>query len=233
MLLLQATEFEVATFKPSPPSTGDSISINLGKFENNTLTLSNASISDYLKLAFNLASDSQLVGPDWIRNKTIRFDMTAKFAPGTSRRDAGKMLQALLVERLGLRWHTETRVVSHLALVVAKGGPKLRAAGDPSVVTASYQRTGRISHSDTDLDLLTRLLSRFEDQPVLDETGLTGRYALVLEWLPESKANAPDAADGPSLYTAVQEQLGLRLIPRKSPIDVIVVDSVERTPTQN
>jgi uncharacterized protein (TIGR03435 family) len=134
---------------------------------------------------------------------------------------------------LKLRWHFEKREIAHLALVPGRSGPHLKPPNADGVVTAPFQRAGRIVHSDMPLDTLTRLLSRFEGQPVVDETGLSGTFTIQLDWVLENKTDAPDAPAGPSLFTAVQQQLGLRLIARKSAIDVLVVDAVERTPAAN
>jgi uncharacterized protein (TIGR03435 family) len=229
----QTPEFEVATFKLSPPPVGDSFTINLGKIQNRTLTLSNANLADYLKFAFGIASDAQLSGPDWMHDKTIRFDTVAQIRKGASREEALLMLRTLLAERLKLRWHFEKREIAHLALVPGRNGAHLKPPNGDGVVTAPFQRAGRIVHNDMPLDTLTRLLSRFEGQPVTDETGLTGTFTIQLEWAPEGKADSPDPPAGPSLFTAVQQQLGLRLIPRKSAIDVLIVDAVERTPSAN
>ena len=142
-VLAQQPEFEVATLKVSPPIVGDSFGINLGKVEGRTLTLTNASLADHLKFAFGLASDAQLAGPDWMRDKTIRFDTVARFPAGTPREQVLLMLQGLLAERLKVKWHFEKREMAHLALVPGKNGAKLRPAGADGVVTAPYQRRGR------------------------------------------------------------------------------------------
>ena len=216
-------EFEVATLKQSPPPTGDLININLGRVLNDTVTFTNASLSDCLKFAYGIVSDAQLQGPDWIKSKAVRFDIVAKAPNGTPREQIMLMVQALLAERLKLELHHEQKQLSYLALIAGKGSPRLKEStstgGNPSV-------RGRIDAVHMAMPLLATLLSRFERQTIVDMTGLMGYYEFKLEWTPES-------GDGPSLFTAVQEQLGLRLEARKSPLDVLVVDSAERIPAEN
>src|ERR1700723_583153 len=98
-LALQAQSFEVATVKRSAPLIGDKIFINLGGISHGTLTFGNASLSDCLRYAYDLTSDQQLVGPDWIKSKEFRYEIVAKTAPPLTRDQASKMLRPLLNER--------------------------------------------------------------------------------------------------------------------------------------
>ena len=218
-------QFEVATVRSSPPPAGDLININLGRVTNGTVTFNNASLSDCLKFAYGIVSDAQLQGPDWIKSKTVRFDIVAKAAPETPRDQLMAMVQALLAERLKLALHSEQRQLSFLALVVGKNGPKLKESegtqGNPSI-------KGRIAAQHMSMQLLATLLSRFERQTVVDMTGLKGTYEFQLVWAPDT-----DPGSGPSLFTAVQEQLGLRLEPRKGTLEVLVVDNAEKIPSEN
>ena len=119
-------EFEVATLRMSPPPTGDSFNINLGQIRNGKLTMSNASLSDCIKFAYSLVSDDQLIGPDWMRDKLVRFDVVAQAPPDASREQILLMLQSLLADRLKLKLHTEKRQLSYSALQIGKNGSKLR-----------------------------------------------------------------------------------------------------------
>ena len=107
LLNAQSAEFEIATLRMSPPPSGDSININLGQIRNGKLTLSNANLSDCIKLAYNLVSDDQLIGPDWMRDKSVRFDVVAQAPPDASREQVLLMLQSLLADRLKLKLHAE------------------------------------------------------------------------------------------------------------------------------
>jgi len=229
-------EFEVATVRQSPPPPGDAINITLGAVRNGTLTFTNASLSDCLKFAYGIVSDDQLIGPDWIKSKAVRFDIVAKTAPGTSREQLALMLRPLLAERLMLVLHHEQKTLPYLALVIGKNGANIKAATRRPDSTASSNMSvaGRIASDNMSMQLFATLLSRFERQTVVDMTGLQGQYEIHLEWSPASFEPQPaDQPTGPSLYTAVQEQLGLKLEARKGPLDVLVVDRAEKIPTYN
>ncbi len=222
--------FEVATVKPSPPPAGDLININLGRIVNGTITFSNASLSDCLKLAYGMVSDEQLRAPDWVKSKAVRFEIVAKAPPGTPPEQIPAMLQALLVERFKMVSHMAQKQISYTALTVGKNGPKLKdstgTGGNPSV-------RGRIEGHQMAMSRLATLLSRFDRQTVIDQTGLAGSYDLKLEWSPDTDVQAAEPGPGPSLSTALAEQLGLKLEARKGPLPVLVIDSVVQTPTEN
>lgn len=238
-ILAQTPAFEVATLKISPPIQGDSFSINLGQVQNGKLTLGNASLSDCIKFAYGLVSNSQLSGPDWVMDKNFRFDIVGQAPPGTTRSQAQLMLRTLLAERLKVTMHAEKKELSYLALVPAKNGTKMQPAKSDAPPTTGFQRAGNIAHSAMGLDLLARLLSRFTGETVIDLTGLKDTWEVRLQWAPESKNPAPapgeaiETPEGPSLYSAIQNQLGLRLIPRKGPVDVWVVDHADKIPADN
>jgi uncharacterized protein (TIGR03435 family) len=231
--LAAGPEFEVATLKVSPPPEGDSININLGQLRNGRLTLANASLSDCLKFAYGIVADAQLVGEPWIRSKAVRFDIVAQTSPDASREQVQKMLQALLAERLKVVVHHEDRVLPMLALVPAKGGVKLRQAAAGAGNDGRNPATrGRIVAGGMTLELLATLLSRFERDTVVNATGLTGQYEFRLEWAPDT-TTATEPPAGPSLSTALREQLGLVLEARRRPLDVLVVDHAEKSPVEN
>ncbi len=236
-------QFDAATLKLSAPNlSGAPININLGTSRNGTITLTNATLSDCLQYAYGIVSDVQIAGPDWIKGRSdTRYDVVAKAAADTPQGQLLIMLQNLLAERLKVKLHHEKRDLPFLALIVAKGGAKLA----PSTESTSPVSTalGRISHPHMNMALLATLISRFERQLTLDLTGLSEYYKINLQWTPEAfKSRAPadgspllingQAVDlnGATIYTALQEQLGLRLESRKGPVDVLVVDSAEKNP---
>ena len=232
--------FDVASLKPVQLTPGN-YRANLGTAVHGEVTLTNATLSDCLKYAFEITNDSQISGLEWIRNKEVRFDILAKAPPETPVPQLRLMLQALLQERFGLVLHREPRVLPFLALVVGKKGPLFHdaqegweGAGKPSV-------PGRIFvHR---MSVVATLLSRFMRQPVVDMTGLTGFYDVKLEWTPDQAMpapgdgtqprEAPEPPAGPSIFTAVQEQLGLKLESRKGPLEVLVIDHAEMVPKGN
>ena len=234
--LAQHSEFDVASLKSSPPAQGDTIVINgLGTFRNGHLTFTNASLSDLLKYAYDMTSDEQLAGPGWITSKAVRFDVEAVAPLNTPRGQLTLMLQALLGERLKLVAHHEQRELRYLSLSLGKDGAKIRVAQEPPLPDTGYNVAGRVVRNHMSMRQLAVLISRFEHQPVIDVTGFDGFYEVKLEWMPGDLAAQPaaDAPAGPSIYQAVQSQLGLKLESRKGPLDVLVVDSALQVPIEN
>ena len=238
--IAQTPSFDVASLKPVRLSPGN-YRANLGTALRGEVTLTNATLSDCLKYAFEITNDSQISGPDWIRNKDVRFDILAKAPHDTPLPQLRLMLQTLLTERFNLVLHREQRVLPFLALVVGKKGPQFHEAQE------GWEGAGKTSipglvflHR---MSVLATLLSRFMRQPVVDMTGLTGYYDVKLEWTPDQPLpkpadgaeprEAPEPPAGPSIFTAVQEQLGLKLESRKGPLEVLVIDSAERVPKEN
>jgi len=145
--------FDVATIKQSPPPDGDLFSINLGTIRNGKVTLTNTTLSDCIRFAYGLVSEDQISGPDWIKFKEVRFDIVAQAPPDTPREQLLRMLQALLADRLKLVLHHEQRERSFLALVVGKGGSKLRPASSDLGVAPGPMILGRIVS--TQMSMLT------------------------------------------------------------------------------
>jgi uncharacterized protein (TIGR03435 family) len=248
VLLLNAQggpQFEVATLKLSAPiQPGVPLNITLGGTRNGTVTLTNTNLSECIQFAYRITTDAQIAGPDWIKSRDVRFDIVGKAPPNTPQDELRLMTQNLLADRLKLAIHYEQRQLPFLALVVAKNGPKLSPAKAGAEVAT--QIPGRIFHPYMPMAILATALSRFERQTVIDMTGLTGAFSVDLQWTPDSvRARAsqdgsaplvngqPVDVNGPSLYTAIQEQLGLRLESRKGPLDVLMVDHAERVPADN
>jgi uncharacterized protein (TIGR03435 family) len=195
----------------------------------------------------------QLKGPDWLGN--TRFDVNARVPPGATRDQYHLMLQNLLAERFKLALHHETKEVTTYDLVVAKGGPKLKEAAvdpnapdpglqpPPSVPSPPPGYTGPVymGISRQTMERLAAMLAAQLGLPVTDATGLKGHYdGGPLHWSPSgANLSASDASDDaavdsqPALLQAVQEQLGLKLLPKKGQIDVLVIDHIEKVPTEN
>lgn len=178
-------------------------------------------------MAYGVADgrDYLFSGPDWLDEE--RFDITARFATETSEHDVLLMLQSLLAERFNLVFHRETRQFSAYALVIGKGGPKLHPAAAPQGSFKFRALAGHAVGFSISMPALADRLSRPDfqiDRRVVDFTGLTGTFDLTLDWGGEN---------GPSIFTAIQEQLGLKLEARKIPLEVFVVDHVSRVPTPN
>jgi uncharacterized protein (TIGR03435 family) len=231
--LAQRPAFEVASVKPSPAAPfGQNLNINLGAVHHNELTLTNTTLCESLRFAYHLLSDEQVAGPDWIKEREFRYDVVAKGPANATREQLLEMLQTLLDERFKLAMHREPRVVAHYELVVAKGGLKIHPSKPDAPDELKYSR-GHFSSEWMPMFRFTMLLSRQLRQAVIDKTGLTGPYDIDFEWTPDEADGAPPEAPGPSIFNAIQDQLGLRLEAHKSPIEVLVVDRAEKAPVAN
>jgi len=139
-----------------------------------------------------------------------------------------QMLRGLLEERFGVVSHRETRMISGFALVTAKSRPRLHAS-DASVAGRAAVLRGRIIGRGTDMAVLASMLGQVLRVPVLDETGVKGGYDIDFKFAPEDSLDS----SSPSLFTAIQEDLGLRLESKKMPVDMLVIDHCQREPTEN
>jgi uncharacterized protein (TIGR03435 family) len=225
--------FDVASIRvstqQSPPL---SISSSPGR-----LTTSNTSLRMLITWAYDLGDDRLVGAPEWLDSQ--RFDIAATVpakspdAPPVSE-PLKVMMQSLLAERFGLVFHRETRVLPIYSLAVDTNGPKLqlRAAGNELGRNAfSMPGSGRLVGTKVTTGMLAKVLSEQLRRSVEDATGLTGIFDFTLEWAPET--DVANAAGRPSIFTAVREQLGLRLEPRTGPVSVLIIDRIERLPTAN
>lgn len=225
-------EFEAVSVKPSKAATNSSsTNSNQGRF-----TATNVSLRSLITRAYDL-KDFQLEGPDWLGSE--RFDVVAKY-PEALPRDREKynaaltaMLQKMLADRFKLVARQEQKMFTVFGLVVAKGGIKFKQVPDSDSHNSNSNNnhyTGTCVSINTFADFLARRL----DRPVLDMTDLKGFYDLKLEWAPETRdPGATDLPALPELPVAIQEQLGLRLESRKAPIPIVIVEHIEKVPTEN
>jgi uncharacterized protein (TIGR03435 family) len=222
--------FEVASVKPDDSDTGvDRISISKGD-----LIIRNVSLKRLIAMAHGIPESREylLSGPEWLDSE--RFDISARYPPETPNTDVLVMLQSLLAERFHMAIHRELRQFSGYALLIGKGGPKLHSAASPRPSAMFRALAGHASGSSASMPDLADRLSRppFElERPVVDFTALPGRFDLTLDWSPTDKQG--ENGIGPSLFTALEEQLGLRLEPRKLPLEVLVVDRANKVPAEN
>lgn len=230
----QRPQFEVASVKPVDTSKlSNAIAMNIGTVRREEVTFGNATLNDCIRFAYRMASDAQIEGPDWIKSKRFLYDIVARGVPGSSRPELQAMMQTLLAERFKLVTHREQKEMSYYALVVSRSGPKMQPAKE---IPDGFQGTtygGNIA-SILPMKTLAYLLSRFEtERPIIDQTGLNGMYDVKLQWALRQLQNAEPDASGPSLYTALEEQLGLKLEARKGPVEILVVESAEKVPAAN
>lgn len=221
----QPSSFEVASVRASPANHGYT-SISPSGAERFTATA--ASLKLLIELAFGL-DGNQVTGKfGWL--DSTYYDIQAKppTNQGLTYEELRPFLQNLLAIRFHLVAHRETRYVSGYSLVIAKGGPKLTAAKEAS--TGGYILNDGIKIPGASIKTLASMLATPAGRPVIDKTGLTGTYNMDLKYAPEG---SPDS-DLPSMFAALQEQLGLKLEPQKDvPITVLVVDDVDKVPTPN
>ncbi len=225
--------FEVATIKPSQYE-GVSLKLNpSGLFESSGTTL-----NDLIKLAYDLQARQIEGGPSWIQ--TEKFDVSGKpDQPGKPSLEQLKaMLRKLLSDRFQLTFHNDKRELPVYAMTVAKSGPKMTVNdSDPNGVWGGPGVGPRsLSLKNITMTEFSRvLMASIMDRPVVDQTGLGSvRYDFAMKWTPVSpqpgNAETPaDTADArPDLFTAFQEQLGLKMEATKAPVDVMVIDRVEK-----
>ena len=227
--------FEVASIRPHvlPPGV---LYGNVGlRVSGSMLTAENMSLSNLITYAYGI-KDYELLGqPSWADAE--RYDVSAK-AEGDlalTRELAMPMMRALLADRCQLKVHREMREMPVYALVVPKNGPKFKESGPDaqSLLTLGSQGKGLVmTVTKGNMAQLANQISKRNgvDRPVIDETGLSGGYDYKLEWGDYGAANAD--ADVVSIFTAIQDQLGLKLEPAKAPIEVLIVDFATK-PSEN
>jgi uncharacterized protein (TIGR03435 family) len=248
--------FEVASIKPSGPKSARDFGGGPGSKEPETYHAHVAFLRDLIASAWKV-SYFQIVSTAPLDRQS--FDLTAKVPPGATREELRAMLQNLLAERFALKMHMESREFPAYELVVAKTGSKLNE-GVLSARTASAKdgwpqmppdRPGlaaihtvaggleliRVKAQDQPLSQLASWLNAGpNDPPVVDKTGLTGKYTFTLEYvkdLPRASETSDTPPVAPDLATALRQQLGLQLVSKKLPFDVVVVESFSKLPTEN
>lgn len=241
-------EFEVASIRPSGPDSNLKVNFAPG----GKLYITGATLRFLVKIAYDIGDDQLAGGPGWVSGK--RFDLAAipdvpvggdpkNMAPDQIllfHRPTRLRLQRLLADRFQLELRRDSTPMPVFALVVAKGGPKkltvTKNTGDPQLNTKAGN--GQLDATGVDMATLAKFLSEGQTgRPVVDETGLTEKYDFHLDWspdtmqppLPTDNAAAQQSVDvgGISIYAALQQQLGLKLIPRTSAADRLVVVRAE------
>jgi uncharacterized protein (TIGR03435 family) len=232
--------YEVATIKPSRPDGHRVVQV-----QGVRLFTANTSLVDLMMFAYGVHSLQITGGPGWM--KTEKFDVLMQpNMPGRpSTVQMRSILRKLLADRFKMTFHHAQKELPVYSIVAAKGGPKLTPTAAESVAanTAAigFSKDAMVVSNATMAEFAS-LMQRYValDRPIVDHTGISGKYDFKLSWTPDrSQFNGNpiwpitnDANSPPDLYTAIQEQLGLKLQPIKEPTDVLVIDSVER-PSEN
>ncbi len=233
--------FEVASVKPDSSASGNSGV----RFTPGRLNAENASLRFLITWAYNVRAFQLSGGPGWI--DSAKYDIDAKVEGNASPAQIRLMLQTLLEERFKLTLRREMKEHALYELVVAKTGLKLKASGADCAALAREDpgggqrrsQCGAWSSNDTQLNgtkismaQFVEGLSNFLDLPVIDKTGFAQNFDVHLEWTSDDRGAAPAGppgdAPGPGIFTAVQEQLGLKLQSAKGPVETLVIDHVEK-----
>ena len=216
--------FEVASIKPNQAG-GESRGITT--LPGGVFKATNASLRLLIARAYGVPEAHIEGGPGWVDGETYDILAKADTPLEMTREEARPSLQALLAERFRLRIHHETRQGAVYSLVAAKGGPKFRehaGGGSSGISSSSGSGKAMIEGRKAVMARLAEYLSAQAGRLVIDNTGLPGEYDFRVEWATDDRPNSP----GPSIFTALQEQLGLKLEATKGPIDFIVIDQVEK-----
>jgi bla regulator protein blaR1 len=248
-------KFEVATVKPSLPGG----TMVMTKFTPDGIQIRNSPLTMIIQLATGqlAATDDAIIGaPSWV--KTEKYDIDAKVSESDipkmdklSHTERNEMMRSVLVDHFNFAAHQEISELPVYELVAVKGGPKLRKAtpGDtyPNGLKDDQGKSspdtmrvvaGRVDAQAISMTSLLGILTPLAGRPVVDKTGLTGKYDITLRWKPEGPHPNSTAEGGSTedsdvdFFTAIQEQLGLKLIPAKGPVSVLVVDHIEK-PSDN
>lgn len=221
------TRFEVAAIKAVgdvPPGAR----IGYDDASTAVLNLENLTLRMLISSAYSIP-DERVSGPSWLDE--ARFTITAKPPAGYQPSNRPTLIRNLLIDRFGLVAHQAQKDVSGFALRVDAGGHRLvTTTGERTFFTA---RPGLIAGNGRRVAEIVPQLARTVGSPVIDQTGLSSSYDIKLQWTPQLEAGSNVGEPEVSLFTALREQLGLRLEPAPVSVDVVVVDRIARVPTEN
>jgi uncharacterized protein (TIGR03435 family) len=236
--LTGAQTFDAVSIKPSAPDArGGGYNLSPGH-----LNAKNQSLRDLVEFGWDLHDYQVSGGPSWVESE--HYEVIATFPAGTSNADRARMMQAMLADRFGLAVRHDSKVVSGFALAVAKDGPKLQAPGneEAGMMMGRSRATGQRTLTATSQTManLASLLSDIMGRPVEDRTGVEGKFDFTMQWTPDpvdggtavkgGKAVPPpeDPQLGPTIFTALEETLGLKLETAKVSVPVAIIEKAER-----
>jgi uncharacterized protein (TIGR03435 family) len=225
LAVLHAQTFDVASVKANHT---DTFMRKYPQMHNGTFSSTGATLKSLLEIAYGV-NTMRIAGPDWLDSD--RFDISAKAPEGTADADIKPLLQALLAERLAVKAHFESRLTPVYEMTVAKGGPKLHLFDPANPPRSPENPGGSFTLGVGTTAQIADALARAAGRPIIDKAQLEGRFAFTVNFTPFSAAPKDNAP--PDIFTAVQQQLGLKLEANREPIDILVVDHAERVPTEN
>jgi uncharacterized protein (TIGR03435 family) len=224
--MLGQGRFEVASIKPTPDPP-----VRTGMFPKpGLLNVGNYTLKRLIAEVYRVKTYQLVGGPAWI--DTDHFDIVAKAPDGAKFGEMIQMLIPLMEDRFQLKLRRETREMPIYALTVAPKGVRMKPAAADEKKGFSINGTS-VQGFKVSMRMLADILGGQLDRPVRDESGLAGEFAFMLKYAPDARPDDSPTADlGVSIFTAVQEQLGLKLEPRKGPVEIVVIDSAQR-PSEN
>jgi uncharacterized protein (TIGR03435 family) len=237
-----AQSFEVASVRESAPGVRRTV---IG-VDPDTLTLRSFSLRHCIEWAYQVQT-VQISGPAWLMDEDGRYDITAKTAERTSEDEMRLMLQGLLADRFGLKFHHEKKELSVYLLTAGKNGPNFHDVGpknqskfveskNEGPVSFGRDKTGLTAECIPMSEIANRLSEQLQ-RPVVDKTGLTGRYDIRLDFsafLDDGDGGGAGRMDSIAfIFSGFQTQLGLKLEAEKEAVDFLVIESANKTPTQN
>jgi uncharacterized protein (TIGR03435 family) len=230
----QKPSFEAASVRPSPHAGTDYDEVNEGqelfRVSPGLLTIHGASPRICIQWAYEIPP-FQIQGPDWL--KDVGFDIVARAAGPADEDHLRLMLRTLLAERFGLKTHSEHKEVQVYELTLAKGGPKFHESTTEGPPLFSGNN-GRLVAERVTMSDLSEKISEPLGRPVIDATGLKGRYDIHIDATAYMGSSGNGSMDVTALlFNALQQQPGVKLESRKDTPEILVIDSVERTPTEN
>jgi uncharacterized protein (TIGR03435 family) len=211
-------EFEVASIRPSAPQPAGQMSMGMS-IDKGMLRATGMTAKFLIEQAYDVRDFQVTGGPSWLNSQ--QYDVNAKIEGEATNEQLRVMMQALLAERFQLQVHREKKEMPCYALVVAKGGSKLKAPEGKNGRMSMAR--GRFDGEGLSVDAIAHAVEQVLGRAVIDQTGLKGTFDFKLEWTPDE---ARTESEGSSLFTALQEQLGLKLESTRGPVEILVVDRI-------
>jgi uncharacterized protein (TIGR03435 family) len=223
--------FEVASIRPAAP---DARERSLSQMPGARLSTMNASLRMLILLGYQVMPYQLSGGPGWLESDG--FDIEARSGnPKATQGEFRQMIRTLLAERFHMQAHTATQEMPVYLLTVARNGTKLTEDRSDAEASMRNEGGGRMTGVKATLPMLAAALTRVLGRKVVDQSGLTGAYTFKLQFAPDQKAAPPGdelashaAGDGPSVFSALEEQLGLSLKAGRGPVEVLVIDRAEK-----
>lgn len=223
-------DWEVVTVKPSDPNdnTGQHI-----RFRGQHVMLLDHTVEDILLIGYGIQKVQIVDAPEWVRTERFDVDGVPDTDGSPSLRQLQLMMQKILLERFGLKLHHEQREMPVFALTVGKRGPRITLnSSDPNGWMDQQNQDFNGTHieklKNTSMSELALILQFHVDRPVVDQTGLNAKYDFELKWATDETQGPPEGNAPPGLFTAIQEQIGLKLEPVRANADALVIDHVDR-----